>query len=210
MIDTPEVAKEVYCRYAAIAGNLDPEHGLGGQLLYADVLDRASIQLVRAANIAGAASFTTSTEATALREAMRDGVVDFVVTTLDEALRILKNEIRKKQSVSVGIHCGDIAAFTQEMRERGVRPDLLRVEPKLLHGAIEWLMLDVPAGDASFARNLEAAVLNALPADDHAARRWYRLAPRYLPRSLRGLRTVACNQEAARRIRSWFEQAMPA
>lgn len=207
MIDPQEEAKEVYRRYAAMAGNLDSEHGLGGQLLYADLLSHASIQLVRAANIAGAASFTISAESAALRQAMREGVVDFVVTTLDEALRILKNEVRKRQPVSVAIHCADVSAFMLEMKERGVRPDLQNVAPEPLDGTREWLALSLPAGDALFAAELDAVVMDALPESDLSTRRWYRLAPRYLPRQMRSLRTVACGREAAQRIQTWYEQA---
>lgn len=210
MTDPLEEANEVYRRYAAITGMLDPENGLGGQLLYADELSASSIRLVRAANIAGAASFIVSADAAALRQAMREGVVDFVVTTLDEALRILKNEIRKKQPVSVAIHCAEIAAFNDEMRERGVQPDLQTVEPSLLEEAFEWMTIALPAGDASFAAKLDVVVLDALPAARIAERRWYRQSPRYLPRQLRSMRTIACDPNAAAQIQSWYEQATEA
>lgn len=52
--------------------------------------------MVRAANIAGAASLSATTDAIAQRNSIRDRVVDFLVTSLDEARRILKNEIRKR------------------------------------------------------------------------------------------------------------------
>ncbi|MDE3199403.1 MAG: hypothetical protein KGN79_00670 [Acidobacteriota bacterium] len=207
MFDPKEDPQEVYRRYAALARRLDPEHGLGGKLLFADELNASSIQLVRAANIAGAASFLTSSDNAALRQAMRDGVVDFVVTTLDETLRILKNEIRKKQAVSVGIYCADIAAFAWEMQERGVQPDLPAAGAEPLDDACEWVALDLPAGDKSFASKLDAVVLGAVPAEDYAAHRWYRMSPRYLPRAFRNLRTVACSRDAARKIQSWYEQA---
>src|SRR3954447_15148632 len=72
---------------------------LGGKLLYAGNLDENGRALVIAANIAEAASLCASADPVAQKNAMRDGVVDFVVTNLDEALRILKNEIRKRQGV---------------------------------------------------------------------------------------------------------------
>ena len=50
---------------------------------------------------AGAATLTASASAEAGKQAMREGVVDFLVTTLDEALRILKNEVRKHETVAV-------------------------------------------------------------------------------------------------------------
>ena len=47
-----------------------------------------------------------------------------MVNTLDEALRIMKNAIRKKENISVGLvgNCGDIIP---ELAERGVVPDIL-------------------------------------------------------------------------------------
>ena len=47
-----------------------------------------------------------------------------MVNSLDEALRILKNAVRKKENISVGLvgNCGDIIP---ELAERGVVPDIL-------------------------------------------------------------------------------------
>ncbi len=109
---------------------LDPDLGptLGGQLLYAGELDAQARALVVAANIAGAATLAVSADAGAQRQAIRDGVVDFVVNSLDEALRILKNEIRKRETVAVCVAVateGCESDFALEMLERGVRPDLL-------------------------------------------------------------------------------------
>ena len=43
---------------------------------------------------------------------------------LDEALRILKNAVRKKENVSVGL-VGNCADVIPELAERGVVPDIL-------------------------------------------------------------------------------------
>ena len=50
-----------------------------------------------------------------------------MVTSLDEGLRILKNEIRKRETVAV---CVALSPDTlqREMQERGVLPDLLRTD----------------------------------------------------------------------------------
>ena len=47
-----------------------------------------------------------------------------MVNSLDEALRILKNAVRKKENISVGLvgNCGDIIP---ELADRGVVPDIL-------------------------------------------------------------------------------------
>ena len=130
MVDTlqdPALQAEldaVYRLYAALARNSDPETGLGGKLLYAGELDLDGFRLVRAANIAGAASLSVTTDPDRQKRAVREGVVDFLVTSLDEALRILKNEIRKRRGVAVGVALAP-NAVEREMFERGVLPDLL-------------------------------------------------------------------------------------
>src|SRR5947209_19277275 len=47
-----------------------------------------------------------------------------MVNTLDEALRILKNAVRKKENVSGGL-VGNCADIIPELAERGVVPDIL-------------------------------------------------------------------------------------
>src|SRR5947208_3583525 len=76
---------------------------LGGRLLYAGELDDDGRALIAAANIAGAASLCATANQEAQKQAVRDGIADFLVTSLDEALRILKNEIRKHAPVAVCI-----------------------------------------------------------------------------------------------------------
>jgi urocanate hydratase len=59
-----------------------------------------------------------------IKKRLKTGYCDFMVTTLDEALRILKNAIRKKENVSVGL-VGNCADVIPELAERGVVPDIL-------------------------------------------------------------------------------------
>src|SRR4029079_6547665 len=54
----------------------------------------------------------------------KTGYCDFMVNTLDEALRILKNAVRKKENVSVGL-VGNCADVIPELADRGVVPDIL-------------------------------------------------------------------------------------
>jgi urocanate hydratase len=99
------------------------ETGLGGKLFYAGELDGEGRALVVAANIAGAASLVATADRAAQKQAIRDGVADCLVNSLDEALRILKNQLRKRETVAV---CLGLApeAVEREMLERGVLPDL--------------------------------------------------------------------------------------
>ena len=55
----------------------------------------------------------------AQKQAIRDGVADFLVNSLDEALRILKNQLRKRETVAVCVGLAP-ADVEREMKERGV------------------------------------------------------------------------------------------
>ena len=79
-----------------------------------------------AVSIAGGATLAVDADAAEVKAAMRRGEVDFVVNTLDEALRALKNEVRLRRPLSVGL-IADVDAALREMVERGVLPDLLLI-----------------------------------------------------------------------------------
>jgi hypothetical protein len=195
----------------------DPESGLGGRLFYAGELDEQGRALVVAANIAGAATLVASADLATRKQAIRDAIADFLVTSLDEALRILKNQLRKREAVSVCVAMTP-ADMEREMNERGVRPDLLRRDVPIapLHEALahqegefdEADLTGIPAlviwRVDSTRRNdlalLDAIALECLDANDWPARRWLRLAPRYLGRMAQDLRLLATHREFARRF----------
>ena len=77
-----------------------------------------------AVSIAGGATLAIDADAAAVKAAMRRGELDFVVNTLDEALRALKNEVRLRRPLSVGLTV-ELGGALNEMVERGVLPDLL-------------------------------------------------------------------------------------
>ncbi len=213
-----EIKTEIELVYRLYAGlvrepvcGLDGEPGLGGKLLYAGELDADGCRLVRAANVAGAASLSATADASAQRQAIREGAIDFLVTSLDEALRILKNEIRKRNAVAVGVSAPP-ARMTAEMRERGVLPDLLRpgacaaecaeflalgarvVEPEAIpEGRVLVVQREAPA-------DFESRALAILPGMDEASRRWLRLSPKYLGPQARRARSLACDEETAARL----------
>jgi len=74
-----------------------------------------------ATSIAGGACLAVEADAEACRAALRAGACDFVVNTVDEALRVLKNEIRKQKPVSVALQM-DVLAALDELAARGVAP----------------------------------------------------------------------------------------
>jgi len=77
-----------------------------------------------AATMAGAAFLGIDVDPERIKKRLKTGYCDFMVTTLDEALRILKNAVRKKENISVGL-VGNCADVIPELAERGVVPDIL-------------------------------------------------------------------------------------
>src|SRR4051812_37194640 len=77
-----------------------------------------------AATMAGAAFLGIDVDAERIKKRLKIGYCDFMVNSLDEALRILKNAVRKKEAVSVGL-VGNCADVIPELAARGVVPDLL-------------------------------------------------------------------------------------
>ena len=207
-------AAEVDRYYAGVTQCAERDCGLGGKLLWAGELDAQGRALAVAANVAGAATLAATADAGAQRQANREGVVDFVVTSLDEALRILKNEFRKRETVAV---CVALApeAVASEMVERGVLPDLLRddfsgpedawflsrgarkvdaVEPSVGETVLAWRVESAPM---VWLPRIDALAMECMNADAWAARRWLRLAPRYMGRLAQGFRLLRCESECA-------------
>jgi len=94
-----------------------------GALALSVGLDAAGAALALAANIAGAVCLAIDPDADRCRAALRTGACDFAVNTVDEALRVMKNEIRKRQPLSVALESLPAAALA-ELIERGVWPQL--------------------------------------------------------------------------------------
>lgn len=94
-----------------------------GKLVVTAGAGRAASGWPAAVAIAGGVCLAVESEPQSARAAMREGGVDFVVNTLDEALRVLKNELRKQRPLAVAL-VADIAAVRAEFNERGVLADL--------------------------------------------------------------------------------------
>jgi urocanate hydratase len=219
-----------YCSLIAAADysaplNSQSEPNLGGKLLYAGELGFRSRAVVIAGNVAGCATLAVAEDPKIQKEAMRDGVVDFIVTSLDEALRILKNEIRKQTTVAVCVGA-PATGVEREMVERGVQPALAFAGvqadehgmPQTGHGwreipridpdpALAFLSWQVAQSPARWIAKLDAIALDCL-ASDGSARRWIRLAPRYSGREFQAQRALYCDPDAAQRITDRFAQAV--
>jgi urocanate hydratase len=77
-----------------------------------------------AATMTGACFLGIDVDPERIKKRLKTGYCDFMVNSLDEALRILKNAVRKKEAISVGL-IGNCADVIPEMAERGVLPDIL-------------------------------------------------------------------------------------
>ncbi|HEX3436092.1 MAG TPA: hypothetical protein VHT24_04925 [Pseudacidobacterium sp.] len=191
-VDTAEVF-DSFCTLTSIA----PEPG--GLLVFYGELDTHGMAIAAASNIAGSASLGVDMQAERVKLALRNGICDFMVNSLDEALRILKNEIRKKQPVAVGL-VGDPDRVVAEMIERGVQPDLVvpgglgshefaKGGAKFLTDtmlaadsiAVRWSVAQEPA---EWLPRVDAAVIEALGDSSGPRTKWLRAAPRYLQKNL--------------------------
>lgn len=168
---------------------------LGGHFFWAGELDGTGRALTVAANIAGAATLAATSDPNAQRRAVRDGVVDFLVNSLDEALRILKNEVRKRETVAVCV-AAPLDAIEAEMLKRGVKPDIFREgvvraaeqsaaqqrpgdDPVSERALVTWRVEPAPA---LWLPKLDAIALECLEPEETSARRWLLRASRYLGR----------------------------
>ncbi|MFZ0663170.1 MAG: hypothetical protein WAM66_10795 [Acidobacteriaceae bacterium] len=199
VLDFPDIAT-VYARFAALTA-LSAD--LGGWLLLYARLDRDGVAVAMASNVAGAASLGVEPDAELAKAALRSGVCDFVVINLGEALRILKNEIRKHNAVSV-LLTDEVDPTIREIIARGVQPEVLAFPvTELMERGARVLASDGPGaldGMVPVSWSVEHETLRWLPAlDELAVRsletadarvRWIEASPRYLGRAFAGRRFV--------------------
>jgi hypothetical protein len=179
---------------------------LAGRLVLRLGFDTNGMATAIAASVAGAATLCVDADAEALRQGLRAGLCDFVVGYLDEALRILKNEIRRGLSVCVCLSA-DPEICAAAMAERGVQPDLLSLDAAVTAGAQQMLErgalrmaadAEPETGTSLLRWNVATDAARTMPriasiagesledADPStpARRRWLEISPRYLGRAL--------------------------
>lgn len=203
----PEI-QEVYARFAALTA-LSAD--LGGWLLLYSELDRAGIAVAMASNVAGAASLGIEPDVARAKASLRAGVCDFVVNNLDEALRILKNEIRKRNPVSV-VLTEDVSRAVAALVERGVQPEVLAFAvPELVErGArvlaenaagglvpVRWSAAAEPLRWLPLVDALAGAVIEKSTSGGDARVRWLEASPRYLGRGFAGQRYLQMTEAEA-------------
>jgi Urocanase Rossmann-like domain len=169
-------------------------------------LDSQGAAVALASNIAGAVCLSLEQDPATARQALRSGACDFVVNTLDEALRAMKNEVRQHKPLSVGLQ-GNQSQILGEILERGIAPQLVTgladsaarqnfqtqgaillndVEAAALLAAIadenQWTAQDFPQPTSSALRSFDLHAVETLPSDDTLRRTWLASAPRLFPR----------------------------
>jgi hypothetical protein len=203
---------QVYERFCALFA-IAP--AMGGLLVFYGEADMGGLVTAAAANIAGAASLGVDEDPHWVKFALRQGICDFMVNDLDEALRILKNEIRRKQAVSVVLVSGPNSVVT-EMLERGVQPDVvLPGKPgseafvqrgtAILEGIrpdgrseVTWSVEQEPAVWLPRLDALAIEVMGHAAGDNRAL--WLQRAPRYLRNLVHHERYVRMSAEELERF----------
>jgi len=139
-VGSQQALQSVFETFAAV-GRAHFGGDLAGRLIVSGGMGRAGGTQPLAATLQGAAFLGIDVDGERITRRIRTGYCDFCVNSLDEALRILKNAVRLRQPVSVGL-VGNCAETIPELASRGVVPDILSD----LTGAGDRLTGYVPAG----------------------------------------------------------------
>lgn len=97
---------------------------LGGKLVVSGGMGARCGARPLAATLNGAAFLGIDADPERIKRRVKAGYCDVMVNDLDEALRILKNAVRKREPASVGL-AGNCADVIPELASRGVVPDVL-------------------------------------------------------------------------------------
>jgi urocanate hydratase len=173
----------------------------GGQLILNIGLTDQAIPF--ASTIAGAVCLSLEEDPATARNALRTAACDFVVNTLDEALRAMKNEVRQARPLSVGLQ-GNQSQILNELLERGVAPQLITNLPDpaafKAHGATtltpdeaatllatitsqhHWTAHDYPQPTPVALKSFDTHATTLLAPADTLRRTWLAAAPRLFPR----------------------------
>src|SRR4029077_17413658 len=122
-IGTQGILQGTYETFAA-AGRKHFQGDLGGKFIASGGLGGMGGAQPLAATLNGAAFLGIDVDTERIKRRVKTGYCDVMVTQLDEALRILKNAVRKGEATSVGL-VGNCADLIPELATRGVVPDIL-------------------------------------------------------------------------------------
>ena len=136
-IGTQGILQGTFETFAA-AGERHFSGNLRGKLIASGGLGGMGGAQPLAATMNGACFLGVEVDPERIKRRVRTGYCDIMVNDLDEALRILKEALRKQDAVSVGL-VGNCAEVIPRLAERGVVPDLLTDQTSAhdpLHGYI--------------------------------------------------------------------------
>ena len=122
-IGTQGILQGTYETFAA-AGRQHFHGDLAGKLVASGGLGGMGGAQPLAATLNGAAFLGIDADPERIKRRVKTGYCDVMVNDLDEALRILKNAVRKREATSVGL-VGNCADVIPALALRGVVPDLL-------------------------------------------------------------------------------------
>src|ERR1700734_1022076 len=122
-IGTQGILQGTYETFAA-AGRKHFKGDLAGKLIASGGMGGMGGAQPLAATLNGAAFLGIDVDPERIKRRVKTGYCDVMVNNLDEALRILKNAVRKREATSVGL-VGNCADVIPELARRGVVPDLL-------------------------------------------------------------------------------------
>ncbi len=122
-IGTQGILQGTYETFGA-AGRKHFPNGLAGKLIVSGGMGGMGGAQPLAATLHGAAFLGIDVDPERIKRRVKTGYCDVMVSSLDEALRILKNAVRKSEAASVGL-IGNCADVIPELARRGVVPDLL-------------------------------------------------------------------------------------
>ena len=122
-IGTQGILQGTYETFAA-AGRKHFGSDLAGKLVASGGMGGMGGAQPLAATLNGAAFLGIDVDPERIKRRVKTGYCDVMVNDLDEALRILKNAVRKREATSVGL-VGNCADVIPELARRGVVPDLL-------------------------------------------------------------------------------------
>jgi urocanate hydratase len=169
---------------------------LAGKLVLNIGFDLRGSELALATTIAGSVFLGVDPDPQSLKAAVRNGSCDFMVNTLDESLRVLKNELRKRTPLSAGL-LGNASEILPAMVERGVQPELIAGSSSLetlrpaFHTFAERgaeILAEMSYGPAADEvtwtaanpqdlRRMDKIALDLIPPEDQVRRRWLERAP---------------------------------
>jgi urocanate hydratase len=122
-IGTQGILQGTYETFAS-AGRKHFQGDLAGKLIASGGMGGMGGAQPLAATLNGAAFLGIDVDPERIKRRVKTGYCDVMVNDLDEALRILKNAVRKREATSVGL-VGNCADVVPELARRGVVPDLL-------------------------------------------------------------------------------------